>query len=47
MFANIKMAQAMGCISNVMKDINKCMNIKEISATMQDLQKEMMKMGIV
>ncbi|CAK63923.1 unnamed protein product (macronuclear) [Paramecium tetraurelia] len=47
MFANIKMAQAMGCISNVMKDINKLMNIKEISATMQDLQKEMMKMGIV
>ena len=34
MFANIKMAQAMGTISNVMKDINKLMNVKEISATM-------------
>ncbi|KAM3143780.1 hypothetical protein pb186bvf_004056 [Paramecium bursaria] len=47
MFANIKMAQAMGTISNVMKEINKCMNIKEISATMQELQKDMMKMGII
>lgn len=37
----------MGTISNVMKEINKCMNIKEISATMQELQKDMMKMGII
>ncbi|CAD8122579.1 unnamed protein product [Paramecium sonneborni] len=47
MFANIKMAQAMGTISSVMKHINQLMNVKEIQATMQELQKDMMKMGIV
>jgi hypothetical protein len=30
-----------------MKEVNKCMNIKELSATMQEMQKEMMKMGLV
>lgn len=37
----------MGMASNVMKDINGLMNIKELSQTMQDMEKEMMKMGIV
>ncbi len=30
-----------------MKDINKLMNIKEMSQTMAEMQKEMMKMGLV
>ncbi len=36
----------MGSTADVMKNINQCMNIKEINTTMNDLQKEMMKMGL-
>ena len=40
--ANIKMAKIMGTSSNLMKEINQCMNIKEMNKTMMEMQKEMM-----
>ncbi len=33
--------------ASVMKDINKCINIKEMNMAMMDMQKEMEKMGMV
>lgn len=32
----------MGTSANLMKDINQCLNIKEMNSTMMNLQKEMM-----
>jgi hypothetical protein len=36
------MAQIMGTSANLMKEINSCMNIKEMNGTMMEMQKEMM-----
>ena len=36
------MAQIMGSSASLMKEINQCMNIKEMNQTMTELQKEMM-----
>lgn len=39
------MAQIMGASSNLLKEINQCMNIKEMNQTMTELQKEMMQVA--
>lgn len=44
-FSNIKMANIMGQTSGLMKEINQCMNIKEMNQTMMELQKEMMQVN--
>lgn len=36
------MAQIMGASSDLMKNINQCINVKELNSTMTELQKEMM-----
>ncbi len=36
------MAQIMGASADLMKNINKCMKVKELNSTMTELQKEMM-----
>ncbi len=41
------MAEVIGKTSDIMKNINECMNIKELNQVMQNMQKEMMKMGMM
>lgn len=36
------MAQVMGASSDLLKNINQCMNIKDMNKTMMELQKDMM-----
>ncbi|EGR27355.1 snf7 family protein, putative, partial [Ichthyophthirius multifiliis] len=45
-FAQIKFAQTMQQTGSIMKQINQCMNIKELAVGMADMQKEMLKMGL-
>lgn len=46
MFANVKMAGALGDVNSVMTKVNGLMNIGEISKTAMNLQTNMAKMGI-
>lgn len=40
--ANMKMAKMMGDTSDVIKQMNGLMNIKELNGTMKEIQKSMM-----
>lgn len=36
-FADVKLAQTLGTTASIMKDINQCMNIKEIQVSMMEM----------
>lgn len=46
-FANVKLAKVMSISSDVMKQINSLINVKEMNKTMMEMQGEMMKLGMV
>ena len=45
--ANMKMAKMMGDTSEVIKQMNSLMNVKELTGTMKDIQKSMMQFGLM
>mmetsp|Transcript_32368 Transcript_32368/g.37389 ORF Transcript_32368/g.37389 Transcript_32368/m.37389 type:complete len:227 (-) Transcript_32368:38-718(-) len=47
MFTNMKMAKMMGDTSEVIKQMNGLMNVKELNNTMKDVQKQMMQFGLM
>jgi len=47
MFTNMKMAKMMGDTSDIIKQMNSLMNVKELTGTMKDIQKSMMQFGLM
>mmetsp|Transcript_1650 Transcript_1650/g.1759 ORF Transcript_1650/g.1759 Transcript_1650/m.1759 type:complete len:227 (-) Transcript_1650:108-788(-) len=47
MFTNMKMAKMMSATSDVIKQMNSLMNVKELNGTMKEIQKSMMQFGLM